>query len=192
MDWLWLWTAKWKVLNKFIVFKARITRLDRVDSLYCHLLLSSKEKNWTWFLRLKEVKRSINIDAQVFCLFSHCFVVSFLVLWTVAIIKWCYTKDWKETKLHPHLSVLKVTNFNFLLMISIHHQEIRIWELIKWSPKRKCFDPFSKFSQLKKIYRDQFGEFVCVYWGLKSFFTVVSTKLRNARFVLLFFFSYAK
>ena len=47
--------------------------------------------------------------------------------------------------------------------------------------------PNSLNSFFKEIYRDQFGEFVCVYWGLKSFFAVVSTKLRNARFVLLFF-----
>ena len=30
-----------------------------------------------------------------------------------------------------------VTNINFLLTISIHCQEIRLWELIKWSPKKK-------------------------------------------------------
>ena len=36
-----------------------------------------------------------------------------------------------------------MTNINFLLKISIQCQEIRLWELIKWSPKRKCFDLFS-------------------------------------------------
>ena len=28
-----------------------------------------------------------------------------------------------------------VTNINFLLMISIHHQEKKLWELTKWSRK---------------------------------------------------------
>ena len=28
----------------------------------------------------------------------------------------------------------------FLLIIFIHCQEIKLWEFIKWSPKRKCFD----------------------------------------------------
>ena len=36
-----------------------------------------------------------------------------------------------------------VTDINFLLMIPIHCQEIRFWELIKWSPKRKYFDLLS-------------------------------------------------
>ena len=59
---------------------------------------------------------------------------------------------------------------NFLLPISLHCQEIRLWELIKWSLKRKCLDLLSNslntFS--RKIYGDQSGEFVCVYWGLKG------------------------
>ena len=33
-----------------------------------------------------------------------------------------------------------VTNINFSLTISIHCQEKWLWELIKWSPKRTCFD----------------------------------------------------
>ena len=36
-----------------------------------------------------------------------------------------------------------VTKINFLLMMPIHCHEIRLWELIKWSPKRKCFDLLS-------------------------------------------------
>ena len=36
-----------------------------------------------------------------------------------------------------------VTIINFLLMMPIHCHEIRLWELIKWSPKRKCFDLLS-------------------------------------------------
>ena len=38
-----------------------------------------------------------------------------------------------------------VTKINFLLMMPIHCHEIRLWELIKWSPKRKCFDLLSNF-----------------------------------------------
>ena len=33
-----------------------------------------------------------------------------------------------------------MTNSNFLLTISTHCHEMRLWELIKWSPKRKYFD----------------------------------------------------
>ena len=63
-----------------------------------------------------------------------------------------------------------VTNINFLLTISIQCQEIRLWELIKWWPKRKCFDLLSNClnSFFKEMYRDQFGEFACGYWGLKG------------------------
>ena len=45
--------------------------------------------------------------------------------------------------------------------------EKKLWELIKWSPKRKWFDLWSNSlnSFFKEIYRDQFGEFVCGYWG---------------------------
>ena len=55
-------------------------------------------------------------------------------------------------------------------MISIQCQEIRLWELIKWSPKRKCLDLLlnSLNSFLKEMYGDQFGEFVCGYWDLKG------------------------
>ena len=46
----------------------------------------------------------------------------------------------------------------------------KLWELIKWSPKRKCFDLLSNSLNLfcKEMYRDQFGEFVCGYWGLNG------------------------
>ena len=41
------------------------------------------------------------------------------------------------------LKVLRVTKIHFLLTISIHCQEIRLWRIIKWSPKRKCLDHLS-------------------------------------------------
>ena len=46
----------------------------------------------------------------------------------------------------------------------------KLWELIKWSPKRKCLDLFSNSlnSFFKEMCRDQFGEFVCGYLGLKG------------------------
>ena len=45
-----------------------------------------------------------------------------------------------------------------------------LWELINWSPKRKCFDFISNSLStfFKEMYRDQFGEFICGYWGLKG------------------------
>ena len=65
-----------------------------------------------------------------------------------------------------------VTNINFLLTISIDCQEIwfmRINELIIHI-RKKCFDLSSNSLNLffNKMYRDQFGEFVCGYWGLKG------------------------
>ena len=64
-----------------------------------------------------------------------------------------------------------MTNINFLLTISIQCQEIRFWESIKWSPKRKCFDLLSNSLNLffKEMHRDQFGEFAGGYWGLKGY-----------------------
>ena len=46
----------------------------------------------------------------------------------------------------------------------------KLWELIKWSPKRKRLDLLSNSlnSFFKEMYRDQFGEFVCGHWGLKG------------------------
>ena len=41
-----------------------------------------------------------------------------------------------------------MTKIIFLLTISIYCQEKWLWELIKWSLKRKCFDLLSKISQL--------------------------------------------
>ena len=45
-----------------------------------------------------------------------------------------------------------VTSINFLLTISIDCQEIRLWELVKSSPKRKCFDFLS--NSLNKFFKD--------------------------------------
>ena len=60
-----------------------------------------------------------------------------------------------------------VTNINFFLTISIDCPEIRLWQLINWSPKRKCLDLLSNSlnPSMKEMYRDQFGEFVCGYEG---------------------------
>ena len=43
-------------------------------------------------------------------------------------------------------------------------------EITKWSPKRKHLDLLCKSLKLffEEIYRDQFGELVCWYWGLKG------------------------
>ena len=70
-----------------------------------------------------------------------------------------------------------MTKINFLPILSLHCQETRLWELIKWSPKRKCFDLLSNFlnSFFKEIYRDQFGEFVCGYWGLNGLRLLLET-----------------
>ena len=46
----------------------------------------------------------------------------------------------------------------------------KLWELIKWSPKKKCLDLLSNSlnSFFKEMYGDQFGELLCGYWGLKG------------------------
>ena len=64
-------------------------------------------------------------------------------------------------------------------MIYIHNQEIRLWELIKWSQKRKCLDLLSNSlnTLFKEMYRDQFGEFVCGYWGLEGKETYIQLNL---------------
>ena len=55
---------------------------------------------------------------------------------------------------------LRVTKIIFLLTISIQNQEKRLQELVKCATKGNCFDNL--------MYRDQSGEFVCGYWGLKG------------------------
>ena len=68
------------------------------------------------------------------------------------------------------LQVPIVTNVNFLLTMSIQCQDIRLWELIKWSQGGECLDLLSNSLKLfwKEICSDQFGEFVCGYQGLKG------------------------
>ena len=44
------------------------------------------------------------------------------------------------------LWVPKVTNNNFRLTIWMHYQEKKVWELINWSTKEKCFDLLSNSS----------------------------------------------
>ena len=59
---------------------------------------------------------------------------------------------------------------NFLKTISLNNQENKSGELMKWSPKRKCFEFLSNSRNLffMEMYRHQFGEYVCGYWGLKG------------------------
>ena len=66
--------------------------------------------------------------------------------------------------------VLTVTNINFLLMISIHKQEEKSWELIIWPPMGKCCDLSTNSLNwfYKEKYGSQCGEFVRGYWGLKG------------------------
>ena len=64
-----------------------------------------------------------------------------------------------------------MTHINFLKTVSLHNQKKSLWEFVKWSLKEKCFDLLSNSLNLffMEMYRDQFGEFVCGYWGLKGF-----------------------
>ena len=47
---------------------------------------------------------------------------------------------------------------------------MRIKKIITYEEIRKYFDLLSNSlnSFIKEMYRDQFGEFVCGYWGLKG------------------------
>ena len=49
-----------------------------------------------------------------------------------------------------------MTNVNFLLTISIHNQEKRLWDLIKWSLKGKYFDRLS--NSLHKFFKEKYGD----------------------------------
>ena len=63
------------------------------------------------------------------------------------------------------LWVPRVININFLLIIPIHYQKKRLWDLIKWSAlARKCFDLLSNSLNyfFKEMYRDQL-EPICVW-----------------------------
>ena len=46
----------------------------------------------------------------------------------------------------------------------------KLWQLIKWSPKKKYLDLLSNSlnSFFQEMYGDQFGELACGYWGLKG------------------------
>ena len=73
------------------------------------------------------------------------------------------------------LEIDRLPNFNmvFKFLLTIFEdancfQEIRLLELIKWLPERKCFDLLSdSLNSFLKMYRDQYGELIRVYWGLK-------------------------
>ena len=49
--------------------------------------------------------------------------------------------------------------------------KVKLGELMKWSPKRKCLNLLSDSLNyfLKEMYGDQFGEFVCGYRGLNGY-----------------------
>ena len=61
-----------------------------------------------------------------------------------------------------------MANIKFLFTISIRKQGNRLWELMKWSPEKICFDLLTKSSNLyyKIKYGDQSGEFERGYWSL--------------------------
>ena len=94
-----------------------------------------------------------------------------------ALLAWWYPRKISLTHFTVHVYVLVsglhvgVTNINFPLTISICCQEKWLWELIIWSPKRKCFDllPNSLNVLFKEVYGHQSGEFVCGYWGWKGY-----------------------
>ena len=72
----------------------------------------------------------------------------------------------------PSLSSQGVTNFNFLLTISIHSKEKRLEELIKWSPKGKIFSSSIEFSQLilyRKVWRSVWR--ICMFLKEKKIMT---------------------
>ena len=70
----------------------------------------------------------------------------------------------------PTFYVPRVTNIDFLPTISIHNQEKRFWELVKWSSKKKMLQFFIKFSQVTlqgNVWRS--GWRICKwYWGWKG------------------------
>ena len=63
-----------------------------------------------------------------------------------------------------------MSKINFLLKIIHTLKRDKLWESIKWSPKRKYFDLWTNSLNyfFKEMYGHQFGEFVRGYWGLKG------------------------
>ena len=79
--------------------------------------------------------------------------------------RWSVVTNGKQPKISRYwltLLVPRVAKINFLLMTSIHWQEIRLWEAIKRSPNRKCLDRLSNSLNqfFKKMYGDQISGFV--------------------------------
>ena len=76
-----------------------------------------------------------------------------------------------------------MTNINFLLRISIHKSRekvVRVNEIITLEEKM----PNSLNLFLMEMYRDQFGEFVCAYWGLKGLKPMILNRINNINAVL--------
>ena len=59
---------------------------------------------------------------------------------------------------------------NFFLTVSVHCQEIRLWELTKWLPKRKCLDLWTNSlnSFFNEMYGDQVWKICLWILGLKG------------------------
>ena len=86
------------------------------------------------------------------------------------LLFWEHWHCFDPVKMNWLLQVLRVTNMNFLLTISSHYQERRLWEVIKWSWRGRFFDLLLDSLHLlfQEMYRDHCGEFVCGYRGRKG------------------------
>ena len=136
--------------------------------------------HWAELIQMRSLfQNALKIHYQSLCKwFNRAFKILQISKWDPIVL--LQTQFFRDRKKSPHplnpplipltLQVPMVTNINFLQTISIPCQEKRLWELLKWSPKRKCLDlllnSFNNF--LQEMYGDLFGEFVFGYWGLKG------------------------
>ena len=105
---------------------------------------------------------NINISIiKIFKIMEIIFYMKYLIFWAV-------DKDMK---------------MGMILAVELWTKQPKLWELIKWPLKRKCLDLLLNYLNLflKETHRDQFGEFVCGYWGLKGQPTTKGTATGTSR-----------
>ena len=112
-------------------------------------------------LRSPGKKESLDsLTTREISLTRSCRNLSALIKWEISPVYWNHLKPLSPNSDQHRLSPNNIHTLS----------RDKLWELIKWSPKRECHDLLSNSlnSFFKEIYRDQFGEFVCGYWGFKG------------------------
>ena len=143
---------------------------------HCAVLLQFCAEVITWYLWP---------DTKCFCTVLEKISNKFHQGTLTIIIFWWFLKAWPNFQFSPspslpsfatdnriHFQCLNIvltllspdSDQDQISLSNIHTlSRDKLWELIKWSLKRKCLDllPNSLKLFFNEIYRDQFGEFVC-------------------------------